>query len=74
MRKEQPLAIIMKLWKSALCLGNIPLQRLELRAKRRKKMRLHVGNFPLFSLNFFKCSDVIAVNLGLGFSWAGSLF
>ena len=52
MRKEQPFTSIMKLWKSALCLGNIPLQCLELRAKRGEKMVLHVGViFPsLFEL------------------------
>jgi hypothetical protein len=52
MRKEQPFTSIMELWKSALCLGNIPLQCLELRAKRGGKMGLHVGAiFPsLFEL------------------------
>ena len=49
MRQEQPFTMIMKLWKSALCLGNIPLQRLELHAKREGKMGLHVrAIFPSF--------------------------
>jgi hypothetical protein len=40
---RKPFTMIMKFWKSALCLGNIPLQRLELRAKRGGKRGLHVG-------------------------------
>ena len=36
-------------------------------------MELHVGNFPLFSLNHFKCSGVIA-DMSLEIEWAGLLF
>ena len=50
MRKEQPFTIIMKHWKSDLCLGNIPLQRLELRAKRGGKNGASRGSH--FSLSF----------------------
>jgi hypothetical protein len=40
--ESQPFIIIMKLWEAAFCLGNVPLQHLELRAKRGGKMVLHV--------------------------------
>ena len=50
--ESQPFIIIMKLWEVDFCLGNVPFQRLELRAKRGGKMVLHVGIiFPsLFEL------------------------
>ncbi len=39
-----------------------------------EKMKLHVGNFPPFSLNLFKCSGVIAADMGLEIEWAGLPF
>jgi hypothetical protein len=38
------------------------------------KMELHMGNFPLFSLNHFKCSGVIAADMSLEIEWAELLF
>jgi hypothetical protein len=48
--ENQPFTIIMKLWKSAPCLGNVPLQRLELRAKKRREKWASRGSH--FSLSF----------------------
>ena len=39
-----------------------------------EKMKLHVGNFPPFSLNLFKCFGVIAADMGLEIEWAGLPF
>ncbi len=61
-RKEQRFTIIMKFWKSALCLGNIPLQLLELRIKRGGKNGASRGSH--FSLSFW-----IILNLLRLFGW-----
>ena len=37
-------------------------------------MELHVGNFPLFSLNHFNCSGVIAADISLEIECAGLFF
>ena len=38
------------------------------------EMKLHVGNFSPFSLNLFKCSGVIASDMGLEIEWVGLPF
>jgi hypothetical protein len=73
--ESQPFIIIMKLWEVDFCLGNVPLQRLELCAKRGGKNGASRGNhFSLSFLNYFEPSDASLADMSLWIEWAGFLF
>ena len=73
--KTQPFITIMKLWEADFCLGNIPLQRLELRARRGGKNGASRRNhFSLSFLNYFEPSDASLADMRLWMEWAGFLF
>ena len=73
--ESQPFIIIMKLWEVDFCLGNVPLQRLELRTKRGGKNVASRGNhFSLSFLNHFEPSDASLTDMSLWMEWAGFLF
>jgi hypothetical protein len=42
--------------------------------KEEGKWSFHVGAFPLFTLNYFKCFGILVADMSLGIEWAGLLF
>ena len=73
--ESQPFITIMKLWEADFCLGNVPLQRLELRTRKGGKNGASRGNhFSLSFLNYFEPSDASLADMRLWMEWAGFLF